>query len=58
MSRHGEVRNIKSGQQVNIERVPLVTLPQELVMSLVGVSDVINLFILSYRGVTVIKFGQ
>ena len=58
MSRHGEVRNIKSGQQVNIERVPLVTLPQELVMSLVGVSDAINLFILSYRGVTVIKFGQ
>ena len=32
---HGEARNIKFGQQVNlIQRIPLGTLPQEVVMSL------------------------
>ena len=33
-STHGEARNIKSGQQVNIEKATLGTPPQEVVMSL------------------------
>ena len=47
ISSHEEARNIKSGQQVNIKRVPLVTPPQ-----------VANLFICDYRGAAVIKFKQ
>ena len=54
---HGEARNIKFGQQVNIERVPLGTPLQAVVMSLAH-NHMTNLFILSYRGATVIKFGQ
>ena len=54
---HGEARNIKFGQQVNIERVPLGTPPQAVVMSLAH-NHMTNLFISSYRGATVIKFGQ
>ena len=55
---YGEARNIKFGQQVNIiERVPLGTPPQVVVMSLAH-NHVTNLFISSYRGATVIKFGQ
>ena len=54
---HGEARNIKFGQQVNIERVPLGTPFQVVVMSLAH-NHMTNLFILSYRGATVIKFGQ
>ena len=55
---HGEARNIKFGQQVNIiERVPLGTPPQAVVMTLAH-NHVTNLFISSYRGATVIKFGQ
>ena len=35
ISSHGEARNIKFGQQVNlIQRVPLGTPPQEVLMSL------------------------
>ena len=57
ISCHGDARNIKSGQQVNIiERVPLVT-PRVIVMSLVH-NHMTDLLISSYRGATVIKFGQ
>ena len=50
--------NIKFGQQVKIiERVPLDTLPQAVVMSLAH-DHMTNLFISSYRGATVIKFGE
>ena len=56
ISSHGEARNIKFGQQVNIiERVPLGTPPQVVVMSLAH-NHVTNLFISSYRGATVIRF--
>ena len=58
ISCHGDARNIKSGQQVNIiERVPLVAPPQVVVMSLAH-NHVTDLLISSYRGATVIKFGQ
>ena len=57
ISSHLEARNIKFGQQVNIERVPLGTPPQAVVMSLAH-NHMTNLFISSYRGATVIKFGQ
>ena len=58
ISSHGKARNIKFGQQVNIiERVPLGTPPQAVVMSLAH-NHMTNLFISSYRGATVIKFGQ
>ena len=57
ISSHGEARNIKFGQQVNItEKVPLATPPREVVMPLVH-NHVTNLFISSYIGATVIKFG-
>ena len=53
-----EARNIKFGQQVNIiERVPLGALPQAVVI-LLAHNHVTNLFILSYRGATVIKWGN
>ena len=53
-----EARNIKFGQQVNIiERVLLGTPLQEEVMSL-AYNHVTNLFNSSYKGATVIKFGQ
>ena len=56
ISSHGEARNIKFGQQVNIiERVTLGTPSQEVVMSLAH-NHVANLFMSSYRGATVIKF--
>ena len=46
------------GHQVNlIQRVPLGTPPQTLVMSLLH-NQMKNLFISSYRGATIIKFGQ
>ena len=49
-------RNIKFGQQVNIiERAPLGT-SRAVVMALAH-NHVTNLFISSYRGATVIKFG-
>ena len=58
ISSHLEARNIKFGQQVNIiERVPLGSPPQAIIMSLAH-NHMTNLFILSYRGATVIKFGQ
>ena len=57
VSSQEEARNIKFGQQVNIERVPLGTPLQAVVMSLAH-NHMTNLFILSYRGATVIKFGQ
>ena len=58
ISSHEEARNIEFGQQVNIiETVPLGTPPQEVVMSLAHNHET-NLFISSYRGATVIKFGQ
>ena len=47
----------KFGQQLNIEKVPLGTPPQAVVMTLAH-NHVTNLFISSYRGATVIKFGQ
>ena len=57
MTSHGETRNIKFGQQVNlIQRVPLGTPPQEVVMSLPH-NPVTNLFISSYGGANTIKFG-
>ena len=56
--RSGKARNIKFGQQVNIiERVPLSTSPQEVVVSFAH-NHVTNLFVTSYRGATVIKIGQ
>ena len=56
ISCHGEARNIKFGQQ---ERVPLGTMPQEVVTSLPhNYMTLTNLFISSYRGVTVIKFNK
>ena len=58
ISSHGEARNIKFGHQINIiERVPLGTLPQAVVMSLAH-NHLTNLFISSYRGAAVIKFKQ
>ena len=57
ISHQGETRNIKYGQEVNIiERVPLSTPPQAVVVS-VAHNHVTNLFILSYREATAIKFG-
>ena len=48
----------KFGQQVNIiEGVPLGTPPQAVVMKLAH-NHLTNIFISSYRGATVIKFGQ
>ena len=58
ISSHGEARNIKFGQQVNIiERMAMATPPQVVVMTLAH-NHVTNLFISSYRGSTVIKFEQ
>ena len=58
ISSHVEARNIKFRQQVNIiERVPLGTPPQAVIMSLPH-DHMTNLFFLSYSGATVIKFGQ
>ena len=58
ISSHGEVRNIKFGHQINIiERVPLGTLPQVVVMPLAH-NHLTNHFISSYRGAAIIKFGQ
>ena len=58
ISSHREARNIKFGQQVNIiEKVPLGTPLLVVVMSLAH-NHVTNLFISSYKRVTVIKFGQ
>ena len=51
-------RNIKFQQQVNIiERVPLGTPPQAVVMTLAH-NHMANLFISSDRGANVIKFQQ
>ena len=57
---HGEAKNIKFGDQVNlIQRVQLGPLSQKVVASLPhNHMTLINLFISSYRGATVIKFGQ
>ena len=58
ISSHGEARNIKLGQQANIiEGVALGTPPQAVVISLAH-NHMANLFISSYRGATIIKFGQ
>ena len=58
MSSHGEAKNIKLGHLINIiERVPLGTPPQAVVMSLAR-NHLTNLFISSYRGAAVIKFKQ
>ena len=57
ISSHGEARNIKLGCLINIERVPLGTLPQAVVMSLAH-NHLANLLILGYRGAAVIKFKQ
>ena len=58
VSSHGEARNIKFGHQINIiERVPLGTPPQAVVMSLAQ-NHLKNLFISNYRGAAVIKFKQ
>ena len=60
ISSHGEARNIKFGHQVKlIQRVPLDTLSQEVVTLLPhNHMNLTNLFISSYRGAPVIKFGQ
>ena len=60
ISSHGEARNIKFGQQVNlIHRVPFGTLLQEVVTYLPhNQMTLTNIFISSYRGATFIKFGQ
>ena len=50
-----ETSNLDS--RYNIERVPLGTPLQVVVMSLAH-NHMTNLFISSYRGATVIKFGQ
>ena len=56
--RHREARNIKFGHQINIiERVPLGTLPQAVLM-LLAHNHLTNLFISNYRGAAVIKFKQ
>ena len=58
ISSHEKARNIKFGQQVNIiEGVTLSTLPWQVVM-LLAHNHVTNLIVSSYRGATVIKFGQ
>ena len=58
MSCHREARNIKFGQQVNInEKVSLGTQTQMVVMTLAH-NHVTNLFISSYRGATAIKFRK
>ena len=59
MSSHGEAGNV-FGQQVHlIQMVPLGTLPQEVATSLPhNHVTLTNLFIPSYRGATVIRFGQ
>ena len=54
---YGEGRNIKFGQQLNIEMLPLGTPSQAVVMTLAH-NQGANLFISSYRGATVIKFVQ
>ena len=56
-SSHGKARNIKFGRQLNIKKVPLDTLPREVVISLARI-HVTNLSVSSFRGATVIKFGQ
>ena len=59
-SSHGEGRNIKLEHQLNfIQRLQVSPLPKEVVMSLPHNHVILtNLFISSYRGATVIKFGQ
>ena len=59
VSGYGEARNIKFGHQINlIQRVQLGPLPQEVVTSLPDNNVTLtNLFISSYRRVTVIKLG-
>ena len=59
ISNHGEARDIRFGQQVNlIQGLPLGTPTQEVVTSLLqNHVTLTNLFISSYRRVTVIKFG-
>ena len=60
VSSHGKARNIKFRHQVNfIQRVQLSPLPKEVVTSLPqNHMTLTNLFISSYSGATVIKFGQ
>ena len=60
ISSHGEARNIKFGQQVNlIQRVPLGTLPQKVLMLLPhNHMTLTNLLISSHRGYCYQKFGQ
>ena len=61
ISSHGQARNSKLGQQLNlIQRVlPQGTPCQEIVTSLPhNHVTLTNLFTSSYRGATVIKFGQ
>ena len=48
---------IKFGLQVNIERVPLGTPPQAVVMTLAH-NHVANLFISSYRGAAITLSGK
>ena len=59
ISSHGEARNIKFGHQVKlIPRVKLGPLPQEVVTSLLHNNVTLtSIFIFSYRGDTIIKFG-
>ena len=60
ISSHGEARSIKFGKQVNlIQRIPLGTLPQEVVMSLpINHVTLTNLFIFSYRGILLANLGS
>ena len=56
---HGEARNIKSGNQVNlIQRVLLGTLPQEVLKSYLIFMRLWQISLSLVTGATVIKFGQ
>ena len=56
ISSHVEAKNIKFRHQINIiQRVPLVTPPQAVVISLAH-NQLTNPFITNYRGAAVIKF--
>ena len=57
---HGEARNVKIGQQVNlIQRAPLDTPPQEVVMSWPHNHVIVmNLFICSYKGLLLSNLGS
>ena len=58
ISSYGKARNIKFGQQVNIiERVPLGTPPQEVMMSLAH-NHLTNLFVSSWRGLLLSNLGN